>query len=175
MHICAVFLRLRTLFSLKSYPQATTASTWTDLASSRSTKVSAVHSSAYAVLKQTSIQALLPAPFLSSHRRARAFTQLQPVAAPSPLTQILNPQLSTPSRTAHAQSFSFSPAYLNTPPPNPALMNKFRLRGTVTDPAHTRRRPAFGQVSIEMSPSSGTLIEMPCSLAHRALRHRRRR
>ena len=42
----------------------------------------------------------------------------------------------------------FSPQVMNTPPPNPIVFNKYRLRGTVTDPAHTRRRPPFGQVRI---------------------------
>lgn len=99
----------------------------------------------------TPMQALLPAPFLSSQRRARAFTQIQPPAAPFPLAQIPNPQLSTPARVSSTQSFTLSPAFLNTPPPNPTLLNKYRLRGTVTDPAHTRRRPAFEQVSISVS------------------------
>ncbi|GJE86652.1 RING-finger domain-containing protein [Phanerochaete sordida] len=92
-------------------------------------------------------QALLPAPFLSSQRRARAFTTVQPPVAASPLIQIPNPQLSTPARASLVQTYALSPAYLNTPPPNPALFNKIRLRGTVTDPAQTRRRPAFGQMS----------------------------
>ena len=105
-----------------------------------------IDASAFPAADRSSIQALLPAPFLSAHRRARAFTTIQPPVAASPLVQIPNPQLSTPARASHAQSFALSPAFLNTPPPNPALFNKIRLRGTVTDPAHTRRRPAFGQV-----------------------------
>ncbi|EKM56936.1 uncharacterized protein PHACADRAFT_183503 [Phanerochaete carnosa HHB-10118-sp] len=92
-------------------------------------------------------KSLLPAPFLSSQRRGRAFTTIQPPVAASPLSPIPNPQLSTPARASIVQSFTLSPAFLNTPPPNPALFNKIRLRGTVTDPAHTRRRPVFGQVS----------------------------
>ncbi|KAH9922550.1 hypothetical protein B0H21DRAFT_766100 [Amylocystis lapponica] len=73
---------------------------------------------------------LLPAPFLLNQRRARAFTQAQ-----APLSQIPDPtQLCTPSR---------APAIMNTPPPQPA----YRLRGSLTDPAHTRRRPAFEQTS----------------------------
>lgn len=100
--------------------------------------------------ERSSIQALLPAPFLSSQRRGRAFTTIQPPIAASPLAQIPNPQLSTPARASAVQSFTLSPAFLSTPPPNPALFNKIRLRGAVTDPAHTRRRPAFGQVSIAL-------------------------
>ncbi|KAF7797063.1 hypothetical protein EIP86_008255 [Pleurotus ostreatoroseus] len=92
-------------------------------------------------------QSLLPAPFLSGQRRARAFTHSQPQVT-SPLQQIPNPsQLSTPARASHSQAFMFSPQVMNTPPPNPIIFNKYRLRGTVTDPAHTRRRPPFGQSS----------------------------
>ncbi|KAJ3558259.1 hypothetical protein NM688_g1028 [Phlebia brevispora] len=95
----------------------------------------------------TTDQSLLPAPFLSGQRRTRAFTHSQPQVT-SPLQQITNPtQLSTPARPSQSQSFVFSPQVMNTPPPNPIIFNKYRLRGTVTDPAHTRRRPAFGQTS----------------------------
>ncbi|KAI0795443.1 hypothetical protein C8Q75DRAFT_803329 [Abortiporus biennis] len=91
-------------------------------------------------------KALLPAPFLSNHRRARALSQVLAQSQSSPLVQIPNPtQLSTPARAPLAQSFTLSPAYLNTPPPKPELANKYRLRGSVTDPAQTRRRPPFGQ------------------------------
>ncbi|KAI0826455.1 hypothetical protein BC629DRAFT_1434869 [Irpex lacteus] len=93
-------------------------------------------------------KALLPAPFLSTQRRARAFTQALPQAPSMSLGPIASPvQMSTPARGPRAQSFALSPAFLNTPPPNPDLLSKFRLRGTVTDPAQTRRRPGFGQVS----------------------------
>ncbi|TCD68741.1 hypothetical protein EIP91_009887 [Steccherinum ochraceum] len=95
----------------------------------------------------SSDKALLPAPFLSTQRRARALSQAQSHAI-APLTQIPNPaQLSTPGRVPLGQTFPLSPGFMNTPPPKPSLLNKYRLRGTVTDPAHTRRRPAFGQVS----------------------------
>lgn len=96
--------------------------------------------------------ALLPAPFLSTQRRARALSQAQLQASAGPLTQIPNPtQISTPGRVTLGQTFPLSPGFLNTPPPKPNLLNKYRLRGTVTDPAHTRRRPAFGQVSSRTS------------------------
>ncbi|PSR71453.1 hypothetical protein PHLCEN_2v12720 [Hermanssonia centrifuga] len=94
-------------------------------------------------------KSLLPAPFLSAQRRARALTHIQPQVC-APLQQISDPsQLSTPARASHSQPqpFTFSPAFLNTPPPKPSILNKYRLRGTVTDPAHTRRRPAFEQAS----------------------------
>lgn len=77
--------------------------------------------------------ALLPAPFLSSQRRARAQSHAQ-----APLLPVVdNVQLATPNRSTR------SVGIFNTPPPQPA----YRLRGSVTDPAHTRRRPAFEQVS----------------------------
>ncbi|CAL1709165.1 unnamed protein product [Somion occarium] len=92
-------------------------------------------------------KALLPAPFLSTQRRARALSYAQPQIHSTPLAQIPNPsQLSTPGRMTFAQSLALSPAFLNTPPPKPAVANQFRLRGSVTDPAQTRRRPAFGQL-----------------------------
>ena len=76
--------------------------------------------------------ALLPAPFLSSQRRARAMSHAQ-----APLLPVIdNVQLGTPNRSMR------SIGILNTPPPQPG----YRLRGSVTDPAHTRRRPAFEQV-----------------------------
>ncbi|PCH45064.1 hypothetical protein WOLCODRAFT_133474 [Wolfiporia cocos MD-104 SS10] len=75
---------------------------------------------------------LLPAPFLSTQRRARAFSH-----AHVPLSQIPDPtQVCTPGRALQRL-----PGILNTPPPQPA----FRLRGSVTDPPQTRRRPAFEQ------------------------------
>ncbi|OSX63296.1 hypothetical protein POSPLADRAFT_1073992 [Postia placenta MAD-698-R-SB12] len=81
----------------------------------------------------TSIIALLPAPFFATQRRARSFTHVQ-----APLTQIPDPtQLCTPSRSLRL------PSSLETPPPQPAFM----LRGSVTDPAHTRRRPPFEQAT----------------------------
>ncbi|KAI0341472.1 hypothetical protein BDW22DRAFT_308583 [Trametopsis cervina] len=90
-------------------------------------------------------KALLPAPFLSTQRRARAFTQALPQAPMLPMSNVM--QMSTPARAPRAHSFALSPAFLNTPPPNPDLLNHFRIRGAVTDPAQTRRRPDFGQAS----------------------------
>ncbi|THH32550.1 hypothetical protein EUX98_g1634 [Antrodiella citrinella] len=92
---------------------------------------------------------LLPAPYLSTstQRRARALSQ----APIGPLSQIPNPtQLSTPGRVPLGQSFSLSSGFLNTPPPKPDVLNKYRLRGTVTDPAQTRRRPPFGQQASDL-------------------------
>ncbi|KAI0746860.1 hypothetical protein C8Q80DRAFT_1104631 [Daedaleopsis nitida] len=78
-------------------------------------------------------ESLLPAPFLSSQRRARALSH-----APAPLVPVIdNLQMATPNRSIR------SVGILNTPPPQPG----YRLRGSVTDPAHTRRRPTFEQTS----------------------------
>ncbi|KAI1798132.1 hypothetical protein LXA43DRAFT_876352 [Ganoderma leucocontextum] len=78
-------------------------------------------------------ESLLPAPFLSSQHRARALSH-----AHAPLVTVAdNAQLATPNRSIR------SVGILNTPPPQPG----YRLRGSVTDPAHTRRRPAFEQTS----------------------------
>ncbi|OCH93331.1 hypothetical protein OBBRIDRAFT_725078 [Obba rivulosa] len=115
------------------------AQNWRTRANENGIKVTSAEDSRYKVddslsdMSSSSIdKALLPAPFLSTHRRARAHSQAQ-----VPLSQIHDPvQLSTPSRPMHS-------GILNTPPPQPL----FRLRGSVTDPAHTRRRPAFEQNS----------------------------
>lgn len=146
-HICALIDGLSTDLCDPSCSQEMTMVTTMAPASFLSTKVGFVPPWYLPLAEHTRIEALLPAPFLSSQRRARAFTQIQPQVISSPLAQIPNPQLSTPARTSHGQSFAFSPALLNTPPPNAALLNKYRMRGAATDPAHTRRRPAFGQVS----------------------------
>ncbi|KAI0336872.1 hypothetical protein GY45DRAFT_1377691 [Cubamyces sp. BRFM 1775] len=84
-------------------------------------------------LSNTSIdESLLPAPFLSNQRRARALSQ-----AYAPLIPVAENALATPNRSVQ------SVGMMNTPPPQPG----YRLRGSVTDPAHTRRRPTFEQTS----------------------------
>ncbi|KAH9896942.1 hypothetical protein C8Q73DRAFT_728358 [Cubamyces lactineus] len=77
-------------------------------------------------------ESLLPAPFLSNQRRARALSQ-----AYAPLIPVAENALATPNRSIQ------SIGMMNTPPPQPG----YRLRGSVTDPAHTRRRPTFEQTS----------------------------
>ncbi|KAI8986901.1 hypothetical protein BD414DRAFT_487416 [Trametes punicea] len=77
-------------------------------------------------------ESLLPAPFLSNQRRARALSQ-----ACSPLIPVADNALATPNRSVQ------SVGVMNTPPPQPG----YGLRGSVTDPAHTRRRPAFEMTS----------------------------
>lgn len=102
------------------------------------------HSTSLICLFLTWTVALLPAPFLSSQRRARALSHAQ-----APLLPVINNvQLATPNRSAH------SVGILNTPPPQPG----YRLRGSVTDPAHTRRRPAFEQVCLRRTISRQTFI-----------------
>ncbi|TFK49461.1 hypothetical protein OE88DRAFT_1663051 [Heliocybe sulcata] len=82
-------------------------------------------------------QALLPPAFLSTHRRARALSQSNVNAQPS------SPQVhSTPDRQTLAS--------LNTPPPKTVNINKLKMKGSMTDPAYTRRRPAFGQPNVEL-------------------------
>lgn len=77
---------------------------------------------------------------MSSQRRARAFSHVQ-----QPLTQITNPtQFRSSGNVLHPLVLS-SPGALNTPPRRPDIMKKYMLRGAVTDPAQTRRRPALGQ------------------------------
>ncbi|KAI0635245.1 hypothetical protein C8Q77DRAFT_1054363 [Trametes polyzona] len=77
-------------------------------------------------------ESLLPAPFLSNQRRARALSH-----AYAPLIPVAENALATPNRSVP------SIGIMNTPPPQPG----YRLRGSVTDPAHTRRRPTFEQTS----------------------------
>ncbi|KAI0826538.1 hypothetical protein BC628DRAFT_1373054 [Trametes gibbosa] len=77
-------------------------------------------------------ESLLPAPFLSNQRRARALSH-----AYAPLIPVAENALATPNRSVP------SIGIMNTPPPQPG----YRLRGSVTDPAHMRRRPVFEQTS----------------------------
>ncbi|KAI0646377.1 hypothetical protein C8Q79DRAFT_962291 [Trametes meyenii] len=77
-------------------------------------------------------ESLLPAPFLSNQRRTRALSQ-----AYVPFHPVVENVLATPNRSVPTIGI------MNTPPPQPG----YRLRGSVTDPAHTRRRPPFEQPS----------------------------
>lgn len=77
--------------------------------------------------------ALSSPPFLPNHRRSRTQSSIQPMC---------------PSASAHAHR---TPArrtlgILNTPPPKPTNTSQLKFKGSMTDPAHTRRRPSFGQV-----------------------------
>ncbi|KZT28124.1 hypothetical protein NEOLEDRAFT_1161300 [Neolentinus lepideus HHB14362 ss-1] len=82
-------------------------------------------------------QVLLPPAFLSTHRRARALSQSNINVQPA------SPQIpSTPDRRTLAD--------LNTPPPKAVNITKLKMKGSMTDPAYTRRRPAFGQPNVEL-------------------------
>ncbi|KAI0711189.1 hypothetical protein C8T65DRAFT_647830 [Cerioporus squamosus] len=120
---------------------ADVAQNWRTRANENGIKVAPGHESKYHIddcsigdLSASSFdESLLPAPFLSSQRRARALSHAQ-----APLVPVMeNLQLATPNRSIR------SAGILNTPPPQPS----YHLRGSVTDPAHTRRRPAFEQTS----------------------------
>jgi hypothetical protein len=116
----------------------------------------------------TSLLRSIGLPFLSSHRRACAQSYAVPPAAP------ISPQvLRTPARKVLA--------VLNTPPPKPSYAQQLKLKGSLTDPPHTRRRPPFGHVRIYFSytfhtlslsidsqrHNSPTLTKMNISLTHR--------
>ncbi|KAG8216417.1 hypothetical protein J3R82DRAFT_6522 [Butyriboletus roseoflavus] len=76
-------------------------------------------------------------PFFPNHRRSRTQSTIQPMC---------------PSASAHVHR---TPArrtlgILNTPPPKPTNSSQLKFKGSMTDPAHTRRRPPFGQISTEL-------------------------
>ncbi|XP_006463671.1 hypothetical protein AGABI2DRAFT_225554 [Agaricus bisporus var. bisporus H97] len=102
--------------------------------------------------------ALLP-PFLSKQMEypanpasSRPRSQSQNIFVPQ--TQPLSPTLRrngsrlqspvSPLRTRQSQNTP--PNLLTTPPPNRNLVKQLKLKGSLTDPAHTRRREAFGVV-----------------------------
>ncbi|KAG2750455.1 hypothetical protein P692DRAFT_20801961 [Suillus brevipes Sb2] len=82
-------------------------------------------------------EALLPPPFLAIHRRSQTISSTAP-----PRTPLSPYALRTPARRALG--------VLNTPPPKPTNVNQLKFKGSLTDPAHTRRRPSFGQMSTEL-------------------------
>lgn len=80
---------------------------------------------------------LLPPLFLAVHRRSRTISSTAPPRTPhSPYA------LRTPARRALG--------VLNTPPPKPTNVSQLKFKGSLTDPAHTRRRPSFGQMSTDL-------------------------
>ncbi|KIJ63146.1 hypothetical protein HYDPIDRAFT_113724 [Hydnomerulius pinastri MD-312] len=82
-------------------------------------------------------EALILPPFLPNHRRSRTQSSIHPQCAP------VSPQMHrTPARRTLG--------ILNTPPPKPTNSNQLKFKGSFTDPAHTRRRPSFGQISTEL-------------------------
>ncbi|KAG9311773.1 hypothetical protein JVU11DRAFT_8016 [Chiua virens] len=79
----------------------------------------------------------LSPPFLPNHRRSRTQSSIQPKClSASPLVH------RTPARRALG--------ILNTPPPKPTNSSQLKFKGSLTDPAHTRRRPSIGQISSEL-------------------------
>jgi hypothetical protein len=88
------------------------------------------------ILRTVFDAALLPPPFLTSQRRARAHSQAAPPRVP------LSPQiLRTPGRRTLA--------VLNTPPPRLST-DRFASKGCLTDPPHPRRRPSFNHVRFSL-------------------------
>ncbi|KAH7882435.1 hypothetical protein F5I97DRAFT_1931615 [Phlebopus sp. FC_14] len=81
-------------------------------------------------------EVLFPPPFLSTHRRSRTQSSFYPTCAAAPHVQ------RTPARRTLG--------ILNTPPPKPTTSSQLKVKGSFTDPAHTRRRPSFGQISTEL-------------------------
>ncbi|KAK7451099.1 hypothetical protein VKT23_012775 [Stygiomarasmius scandens] len=96
-------------------------------------------------------EALLPPPFLSTQRR-RAMSQshagahappMHPSNVPrTPVTRLLPPSSPVVRKTLS----TLNSAATATPPPNRNLTQQLKLKGSQTDPPHTRRREAFGVV-----------------------------
>ncbi|KAG7446812.1 uncharacterized protein BT62DRAFT_1075568 [Guyanagaster necrorhizus] len=98
-----------------------------------------VHDSSFV----TAEEALLPPPFLSNNRR-RALSTSQ---APASLAMNESQQMIPTSPLTYNNSSTLKSTITATPPPNRNLARQLKLRGSLTDPAHTRRREAFGVVS----------------------------
>ncbi|KAK0445125.1 hypothetical protein EV421DRAFT_1797689 [Armillaria borealis] len=91
----------------------------------------------------TAEEALLPPPFMSNQRR-RALSTSQ---APAYLAMNQSQRMIPTSPLRHRNSSAPKNSVMATPPPNRNLARQLKLRGSLTDPAHTRRREAFGVVS----------------------------
>ncbi|KAH7922714.1 hypothetical protein BV22DRAFT_1131223 [Leucogyrophana mollusca] len=115
------------------------ADNWRSRANENGIKVSAADDSHFADDEGfVTEEALLPPPFLSNHRRTRTQSNIA-VTSRVPLSPHA---LHTPARRTLG--------VLNTPPQKPTNVNQLKLKGSYTDPAHTRRRPSFGQMSTEL-------------------------
>ncbi|KAF8998890.1 hypothetical protein BDZ89DRAFT_1251030 [Hymenopellis radicata] len=88
----------------------------------------------------TTEEALLPAPFLSNNRR-RALSQSYTPA------MNVNQRMVPTSPLARKNVSTIKNSVIATPPPNRNLARQLKLKGSLTDPAQTRRREAFGVVS----------------------------
>ncbi|PFH46736.1 hypothetical protein AMATHDRAFT_7452 [Amanita thiersii Skay4041] len=106
-------------------------------------------------------EALLPPPFLSNHRRnpirPRAQTQAsifqsRPPSSPT-ITRSNRAAPTSPLNSRRSLNMNQSENLMATPPPNRILSSQLKLKGSFTDPAHTRRREAFGVVH---TPSQNT-------------------
>ncbi|KAK0438324.1 uncharacterized protein EV420DRAFT_1585821, partial [Desarmillaria tabescens] len=91
----------------------------------------------------TAEEALLPPPFLSNQRRRALSTSQAPASPAMNRGQRMIPT----SPLIHKNNPSLKSTVMATPPPNRNLARQLKLRGSLTDPAHTRRREAFGVVS----------------------------
>ncbi|TFK39266.1 hypothetical protein BDQ12DRAFT_629803 [Crucibulum laeve] len=113
---------------------------------------------------------LLPAAFLSTHRRtasdalpqrSRVAPHSQSFTAPSLLPQPLSPMATRTNtnikpqatsspvrqrRTLSTLNQSMNVNLMSTPPPNRALSSQLKMKGSLTDPAQPRRREAFGVI-----------------------------
>lgn len=83
----------------------------------------------------TPCTALLSPPFLPNHRRSRTQSNIQPICPSA-------------SANSHRTPARRALGILNTPPPKPTNSSQLKFKGSMTDPAHTRRRPSFGQVCV---------------------------
>ncbi|KAI0053211.1 hypothetical protein FA95DRAFT_1552708 [Auriscalpium vulgare] len=83
---------------------------------------------------------VLSAPAILTQRRSRAQTLVHQAASPSSPQVRHDAQPQTPARRTLAT--------LNTPPPRASNINLLKLKGSFTDPAYPRRRPAFGQTDL---------------------------
>ncbi|KAL4078131.1 hypothetical protein V8B97DRAFT_2003368 [Scleroderma yunnanense] len=77
------------------------------------------------------------APYLMNHRRSRTQSNISLQCAPT------SPQ-------AHRTPARRTLGILNTPPQKATSSSQLKFKGSFTDPAHTRRRPSFGQISTEL-------------------------
>jgi hypothetical protein len=84
---------------------------------------------------------ILSQPFLSTHRRVRSTTTSQNVPAMAPVQSQVPEHLRTPDRRKLAPFNA-----LNTPPPKSSVVDRIKLKGTMTEPAQPRRRAPFGPV-----------------------------
>lgn len=104
--------------------------------------------------------ALLSPPFLPNQRRTMSATTTRPrsqshVHLPSSLTFASSTvvrdhaagALASPASPLVARRLNHSQNLMLTPPPNRSLARQLKLKGSFTDPPHTRRREAFGPVN----------------------------